>query len=92
MDEIFEAVIRDKPFYDISGGGVTFSGGEPTLFMDFAAQLSQRLKTAGVHTLLETRGLFNLENFKQTLLPWLDMVYFDLKLIDPDAHREYCRA
>jgi pyruvate formate lyase activating enzyme len=90
--EILETVLRDKPFYDISGGGVTLSGGEPTLFMDFAGSLSRALKTEGVHTLLQTCGLFALEEFDRQLYSHLDLIYFDIKLMDSHAHAHYCGA
>ena len=90
VDEIVKDVVRDKPFYDTSGGGVTLSGGEPTLFMDFAARLLKMLKAEGVHTLLETCGFFAWEEFDQKLYPWLDLIYFDIKLLETRAHARYC--
>ena len=90
--EILKNVLRDKTFYDISGGGVTLSGGEPTLFMDFVGHLSKALKIEGVHTLLQTCGLFSLEKFDQQIYPYLDLIYFDIKLMDPVAHTHYCGA
>jgi len=91
-DEIVATVLKDKPFYDTSGGGVTLSGGEPTMFMDFTALLLRELKSRGIHTLLETCGLFNLNRFKESLYPYLDMIYYDLKLHDPDEHVRFCGA
>jgi pyruvate formate lyase activating enzyme len=87
--EIVDRVMRDKPFYDASGGGVTLSGGEPTLFVDYCAELLSSLKARGVHTLLETCGAFDFDRFRSLLLPHLDAVYFDIKLIDESAHRQY---
>ncbi|MBW2637247.1 MAG: glycyl-radical enzyme activating protein [Deltaproteobacteria bacterium] len=89
-DEILKAVLKDKPFYDTSGGGVTLSGGEPTMFMDFTAGLLGKLKSRGIHTLLETCGLFNLKRFHEALYPHLDTIYYDLKLHDPDEHVSFC--
>ncbi len=91
-DEIVAVALKDKPFYDTSGGGVTLSGGEPTMFMDFAAGLLGELKSRGIHTLLETCGLFNLSRFKETLYPDLDSIYYDLKLYNPDEHVRFCGA
>lgn len=88
--EVVRTVLRDSPFYAVSGGGVTLSGGEPTLFLDFAGELLQALKAEGVHTLLETCGLFSYPAFARKLYPWLDLIYFDLKLIDAEAHTRYC--
>lgn len=90
--EIADIVMKDKPFYDTSGGGVTLSGGEPTLFMDFTGELLAGLKARGIHTLLETCGLFDMQKFQSALLPYLDAVYFDIKLIDEAAHRRFTGA
>ena len=90
IDEIVARVIRDKPFYDTSGGGVTLSGGEPTMFMAFAGELLKALKAAGIHTMVETCGLFDLDRFNEILYPWLDLIYYDIKLIDKNAHTRYC--
>jgi pyruvate formate lyase activating enzyme len=90
VDEVVASVLRDKPFFDASGGGVTLSGGEPTQHMDFAGAVLRELKRHGVHTLVETCGLFSFERFRDAMLPWLDTIYFDLKLFDAEAHRRYC--
>ncbi len=92
VEEILPTLIRDKPFYDVSGGGVSFSGGEPTLFMEFAGRLLQALKSNGVRTLLQTCGLFNLRPFDGKMYPWLDTIYFDLKIFDRENHARYCGA
>lgn len=90
VEEISATVLRDKVFFDNSGGGVTLSGGEPTLFMDFASALLHTLKASQVHTLLETCGLFDLAEFESKLLKVIDVIYFDLKIIAQEAHRKYC--
>jgi pyruvate formate lyase activating enzyme len=91
-EEVANTVVRDKPFFDNSGGGVTFSGGEPTMHLDYAADLARLLHSKGIHVLLETCGLFPYERFSELLLPHVDSVYFDLKLFDDAAHRTYCGA
>jgi pyruvate formate lyase activating enzyme len=88
--DIVRRVLRDKPFYEKSGGGVTFSGGEPTLQMESASSLAQALEKESVAVLLETCGHFNLERFDALLYPWLDAIYFDLKLYDSDEHHRWC--
>ena len=90
VDDIVNKVLADKPFFDNSGGGVTLSGGEPALFMDYTSELLKLLKTEGVHTLMETCGLFNFDAFEKKILPWLDAIYFDFKLFDAQEHRRYC--
>lgn len=88
--DILESILPDKPFFDTSGGGVTLSGGEPTLFMAFTSQLLITLKQAGLHTLMETCGMFDLNAFMEKIFPHLDVAYFDIKLIDGKAHKKYC--
>jgi len=92
VDEICQRVLKYKSFYDSSGGGVTLSGGEPTLHMEFVSALLKKLKANGVHTLLQTCGLFPYDKFIDLLYPWLDTIYFDIKLYDEDQHRQYCGA
>jgi pyruvate formate lyase activating enzyme len=90
VEEIAEKVLPDKPFFDTSGGGVTLSGGEPTLYMEFASRLLSTLRGMGVHTLLETCGFFNYDAFIATMYPHLNAIYFDIKIIDEKAHERYC--
>jgi pyruvate formate lyase activating enzyme len=84
-----ELLLRDLPFYRHSGGGVTFSGGEPTLYPHYLTAVLGPLREAGVHVALQTCGQFDYDVFAATLLPQLDLVYFDVKLADPEAHREH---
>lgn len=89
LEELLYRVMIDAPFFKATGGGVTLSGGEATLQMDFAQHFLKSLKQRGVHTVLETCGFFNYRQFREKLLPNLDMIYFDLKLIDDAASRRY---
>jgi len=90
IEEIMKKILPDKPFFDTSGGGVTLSGGEPTLFMDSTSQLLKSLKQSNIHTLLETCGLFDIHKFMDKIYPYLDVIYFDIKIIDSTAHKKYC--
>ncbi|MCX5850713.1 MAG: glycyl-radical enzyme activating protein [Deltaproteobacteria bacterium] len=90
VEDIVKAVVRDRPFFNTSGGGVTLSGGEPTLFPDFVSSLLQALKGERIHTIIETCGQFRPDTFESLMLPYLDAVYFDIKLMDARLHREYC--
>ncbi|HET9596932.1 MAG TPA: glycyl-radical enzyme activating protein [Anaeromyxobacteraceae bacterium] len=83
------ALLRDRVFYETSGGGVTFSGGEPTMHLAFVAEVARALRREGVHVALQTCGLFDLAAFRAQLLPWLDLVQFDLKLAHPAMHRRH---
>ncbi|MCQ8116508.1 glycyl-radical enzyme activating protein [Methylomonas rosea] len=85
VDELFYRVTIDKPFFDATGGGVTVSGGECTMQMNFLHEFFKKLKAAGIRTAIETNGMFNFGRFARLLLPWLDLIYFDLKLIDEAA-------
>jgi len=90
MKNIVATVLKDKPFYQNSGGGVTLSGGEPTLYMDFLSSLLAHLKSEGIHTLIETCRLFDLETFKEKILPFIDTIYYDIKIIDSLLHKRFC--
>jgi len=86
IDELLEILLRDRVFYEVSGGGVTLSGGEPTLWSQYAGDLLRRLKLEGIHTALQTCGYFDYYAFKEAMLPWLDLIMYDLKLINAEDH------
>lgn len=92
LEELLYRICIDKPFYASSGGGVTLSGGEPTMQMEFVHLLLKALKNEEIQTVIETCGLFDYGSFCRLLLPWLDLIYFDLKLIDESASRKYTGA
>ncbi len=87
--ELADELARDKAFYDNSGGGVTLSGGEPTLFLDYTVSLTKLLKEEGIRVLLETCGDFPWKSFQEKLLPHLDQVFIDLKLCDEGPHKRF---
>lgn len=87
VTELLSEVQADALFYAASGGGVTLSGGEPTLQFDFVRAFLQACKEAGMRTAIETNGFVEAEKLR-LLLPWLDQVYFDLKFVSPDEHRQ----
>ena len=80
-DEVVGKVLRDRRFYKTSGGGVTLTGGEPLLQPDFAAEILEKCKAAGLHTAVETAGNVPWSTFER-VLPYLDLVLFDLKSLD----------
>lgn len=92
VGEIVSKVLPDKPFFDTSGGGVTLSGGEPTLFVGFVSRLLAELKAKGIRTLVETCGQFDFERFMDALYPNIDIIYYDIKLFERHAHERYCGA
>ena len=88
LEEVLAEAMRDKPFYDRSGGGVTLSGGEPLLQADFAAALCRQLRERGVNVSMETAACVPLATF-QKVFPLLDSAHIDLKHYDPAKHQTY---
>ena len=78
-----ELLLEDADFYEQSGGGATFSGGEPLLQADFCAAVMRILKENGTHIAVDTCGDVPWAAF-QTVLPYTDMFLFDLKYVDAD--------
>lgn len=83
--ELTERLLQDKSYYDASGGGVTISGGEPLLQIDFVESVLKILKEQGVHTALDTTGYAKWEVLERTL-PWTDLYLYDLKHMDSKKH------
>lgn len=92
VNELVKYLLRDRVFYKNSGGGVTLSGGEPSLNMEYVSELAARLKEEGIHICIETCGAYPREKFEKLLLPYLDLVFFDIKIFDEEDHRKYCGA
>lgn len=88
VEETIAELLKDRAYYEKSGGGVTLSGGEPTFQPDFAEALLQNLKLQGIHSALDTCGLTSFQTLDR-ILPFTDLVLFDLKLGDPVLHLEY---
>jgi len=89
LEKLHEILLRDRHFYAASGGGVTFSGGEPTLALNYLSAALQALKGSKIHTALQTCGLFDYDAFSRKVLPFIDLIFFDLKLIDAVDHKKY---
>lgn len=90
-EELLARVLNDKPFYDNSGGGVTLSGGEPTLQSDFCLAFLRLCREAGLHTAIET-NLTCPFPVLEALAPYVDLWMCDLKLADRDRHIRYTGA
>lgn len=86
VDDLVAEAARDKLFFDRSGGGVTFSGGEPLLQALFVAQASEELHRLGITTAVETCGNVQLRALK-VVEPHMDLYLCDLKLLDDSAHQ-----
>jgi pyruvate formate lyase activating enzyme len=87
VDELMVELLKDRAYYEKSGGGVTLSGGEPTFQPEFTDALLQGLKKEKISVALDTCGLTS-QHVLGCLLPYTDLVLFDLKLIDDAQHRE----
>lgn len=79
---------EDKLFYDLSGGGVTFSGGECLTHAQFMEHTLRLCKESGLHTTVDTCGFVPFETFKR-VLPYTDLFLYDIKILDPLRHKEY---
>ena len=86
--EIPESVKKDKMYYNMSGGGVTISGGEPLLQPNFLKAILDRLKKEGIHTAVETT-LFAPKDIIRQALESVDLVFADLKHIDSSIHKSW---
>lgn len=84
--ECARRLIRNKAFYDASGGGVTFSGGEPMLQADFIRDVEDLLAPEGIHVAIDTAGHVPWSEFEK-VLPGTSLFLYDVKTADPDLHR-----
>lgn len=84
--KLLEEILKDKVFYDQSGGGVTFSGGEPLMQGAFLLRMLELCKDAGLHTALETSGFGDPEVLLKAS-GMLDLIYYDIKHMDDEEHR-----
>lgn len=85
-EDLAETLLRDRIFFDESGGGVTFSGGEPLAQPGFLCEALERLRAEAVHTALDTCGHAPWEDL-QAAAARADLVLYDLKLMDEDRHQ-----
>jgi pyruvate formate lyase activating enzyme len=88
VDQVVEKLIRDMHFYEESGGGVTFSGGEPLMQPEGLAELLEACKMHGIHTSVDTSGYASWEHFER-IIPFTDLFLFDLKNMNPELHKKY---
>jgi pyruvate formate lyase activating enzyme len=88
VDAIMAEIEKDRLFYDESGGGVTFSGGEPLAQPDFLAALLNGCRAQGIHTALDTSGYATPEIMAR-IAPLVDLFLYDLKLMDDRRHQTY---
>ena len=86
-DRVVELCMQDAEFYEESGGGVTFSGGECMAQEEFCMELATKLKAKGIHLAAETAGCIAHDTFR-SLAPLFDLLLFDVKHCDGEKHRE----
>ena len=89
VGEVMETVKRDMPYYSRSNGGLTLSGGESLLQIDFAEALLKAGKDLGVNTALESMGYADFSKIRR-IFPYLDTYLMDIKHTDPEKHKEWC--
>jgi len=88
-EKILELVLQDQIFYRSQPGWVILSGGEPTLYLSYISTLLRMLKEKGICTAIKTNGLFDATEFQEIILEFLDLIYFDIKLVHPGLHCLY---
>lgn len=91
VEEITQEVRKDLLFYRASGGGVTFSGGECMLQIDFLEEVLRACKSYGLHTAVDTAGNVPFENFLR-ILPFTDLFLYDVKCFDSEKHKKFTGA
>src|SRR5208337_4508512 len=88
VEELARELVKDRAYYESSGGGVTLSGGEPMAQPAFTADLIRRLVDLGISTAVDTCGFAALDGFRR-ILPDIDMILYDVKTIDPGRHAAF---
>lgn len=87
-EEIYAIIDRQKLFYRFSGGGITFSGGECTVQLEFLRQLTDRFYDQGYDLAIETCGYFDFEKVKGVLSK-MNLIFMDLKIFNSEVHKKY---
>jgi pyruvate formate lyase activating enzyme len=87
VEEIVEVLKKDSLFYRNSEGGITVGGGEPLMQAEFVSELLEACQRNGWHTVLDTCGYGSPDKLKM-VLEYVDLVYYDLKHMDPEKHKE----
>jgi pyruvate formate lyase activating enzyme len=87
-DEVFEELVKDIPFYEESGGGVTFSGGEPMLQLTFLKKLLELCSGKNIQTAVDTTGFTPFSNFDK-IYEQTDLFLYDIKIFEDELHKLY---
>ena len=89
--DVIDIVLKDRLYYEHSGGGLTLSGGEPMAQFKFTCELLRLAKESGIHTCIETSGYADTELFMY-ILPYVDLFLYDYKESDDVRHAEFIGA
>lgn len=87
-ETLFQKILRFRPYFERSGGGVTFSGGEPLLQPEFLLEMLKRCKAEGIHTCIDTAGV-GIGQYEE-ILRVTDLVLYDVKATTDDAYQQLC--
>lgn len=90
-EELLKEIEKDKHFYEIKGGGVTFSGGEPLTQGKYLEQIARLCQNSGINVAIESCGIGEWDSFKDAL-PYIDSMFLDIKHIDSEKHKELTGA
>ncbi len=88
VNTLFRKIIKDEIFFDESGGGVTFSGGEAMAQIEFLLEILKKCKNHGIHTAVDTSGYCDQKSFEK-IIPYTDLFLYDIKLMDQQLHKKY---
>lgn len=88
IDDLVKKIERYTNYFRTSGGGVTISGGEPLLQINFVITLLKRLKDLNIHTAIDTSGMFNLTDKVKEVVSLADLFLLDIKHINPEKCKE----
>ena len=86
-EEVLKTARRYQPYYKRSGGGITFSGGEPLLQGEFLLESLKLLKAEGINTAIDTSG-YGYEKYYKEILKYVDVIILDIKHFDNDGYKE----
>ena len=85
---VADELAKDIVFYEESGGGVTFSGGEPLMQPDFLKELLEEMKRRSIHSAVDTTGYAEGSIIRE-IIPLTGLFLYDLKIMDPESHKAF---
>ncbi|TFG13645.1 MAG: glycyl-radical enzyme activating protein [Promethearchaeota archaeon] len=88
LEDLYHEIQKDKVYYTQSKGGITVSGGEPTVQAEFILEFLKKCKQNDISTALDTCGYAS-QKIYETLMPFVDLILLDIKEIDPDKHKKF---